>query len=54
MQPHTTIPLFSHFLFLKHQNPSAYWSKATQASMVAACQHYGPEAFFDYSTQATT
>ena len=54
MQPHTTIPLFSHFLFLKHQNPSAYWSKATQAQMFAACQHYGPEAFFDYSTQATT
>ena len=52
MQPHTTIPLFSHFLSLKHQNPSAYWSKATQAQMVKAYQHHGPEAFFDHYEQA--
>jgi len=51
MQPPHTIPYFSEFLQLKHQNPSAYWSKTTQAQMHKAYKHHGP-AFYDHYTQA--
>ena len=50
MQPNNTTPFFSDFLQLKHKNPSAYWSKTTQAQMHEAYKHHG-SAFFDY-TQA--
>jgi hypothetical protein len=46
MQPNNTIPYFSDFLQLKHQNPSAYWSKTTQAQMHEAYLYHG-HAYFD-------
>ena len=40
------IPMFSHFIAMKKQNPSRWWTQATHAQMARSYQHHGP-AFFD-------
>ena len=41
-----TVPLFSGYLLMKHENPSLYWATRTQTEMAQACQFHG-KAFYD-------
>ena len=40
------IPMFSHFIAMKKQNPLRYWLPVTAAQMVRSYQYHGP-AYFD-------
>ena len=41
-----TVPLFSGYLLMKHENPNLFWATRTQAEMAQACQFHG-KAFYD-------
>ena len=41
-----TVPLFSDYLPMKHENPNLFWATRTQAEMAQASQFHG-KAFYD-------
>ena len=41
-----TVPLFSGYLLMKHENPTLFWAIRTQAEMAQAYQFHG-KAFYD-------
>lgn len=41
-----TVPLFSDYLLMKHENPNLFWATRTQAEMAQAYLHHGV-AYFD-------
>ena len=45
-----TVPLFSGYLLMKHQNPNLFWASRTQAETAQACQFHG-KAFYDLYEQ---
>ena len=48
------IPMFSHFIAMKKQNPNQYWLPVTAAQMARSYQHHGPANLLAYLTTPYT